>query len=91
MAGDRRMQVYNSDAYPNSFGTNFSDSGPPEKSKKKGQSSRSWSLHNDPELKRKTRVASYKVFSVEGRVKSSVKRTFRWLKGKYLEVRYGYW
>ncbi|KAJ7297875.1 hypothetical protein O6H91_08G114400 [Diphasiastrum complanatum] len=91
MSGDRRMQVYNSDGYPNSFGTSYPESIPPEKFKKKTETSRSWSLYNDPELKRKTRVASYKAYSVEGRVKSSVKRSFRWLKEKYLEVRYGWW
>ncbi|GLJ39821.1 hypothetical protein SUGI_0814080 [Cryptomeria japonica] len=47
-------------------------------------------LHNDPEIKRKKRVASYKVFAVEGKLKSSMKNSFRWLKTKYDEVRYGW-
>lgn len=47
-------------------------------------------LTNDPEIKRKKRVASYKVFAVEGKLKSSMKNSFRWLKTKYDEVRYGW-
>eukprot|EP01018_Ginkgo_biloba_P029295 Gb_08501 [translate_table: standard] len=52
--------------------------------------SKSFGLHNDPETKRKRRVASYKVFAVEGKVKSSMKNSFRWLKTKYVEMRYGW-
>ena len=40
---------------------------------------KSWSL-NDPELKRKKRVAGYKVYAVEGKVKGSVRKGFRWIK-----------
>ncbi|CAL5401621.1 unnamed protein product [Camellia sinensis] len=45
-------------------------------------SSKSWSL-NDPELQRKKRVASYKAYSVEGMVKGSFRKSFRWLKDRY--------
>ncbi|XP_019197095.1 PREDICTED: uncharacterized protein LOC109190957 [Ipomoea nil] len=51
---------------------------------------RSWSM-NDPEFQRKKRVASYKVYSVEGKVKGSFKRSFRWLRDKYSQVVYGWW
>ncbi|KAF8038872.1 hypothetical protein BT93_B1428 [Corymbia citriodora subsp. variegata] len=37
---------------------------------------------NDPEKKRKRRVARYKLYSVEGRFKASFKQGFRWLKRK---------
>ncbi|KAL2635533.1 hypothetical protein R1flu_007012 [Riccia fluitans] len=58
----------------------------------KPQKSRSWDLGmSDPEVKRKKRVASYKVFTVEGKVKASVRSGFRWIKNKYIEVRYGWW
>ncbi|XWS26666.1 hypothetical protein CRYUN_Cryun26dG0050100 [Craigia yunnanensis] len=40
-----------------------------------------WSF-NDPELQRKNRVASYKVYTVEGKVKGSFKKSFRWLKDR---------
>ena len=61
---------------------------------KKGKStnascSKSWSF-NDPELQRKKRVASYKVYSVEGKLKGSLRKSFRWLKDRYTRVVYGW-
>ncbi|KAI3714556.1 hypothetical protein L6452_21512 [Arctium lappa] len=50
--------------------------------------SRIWSL-NDPELQRKKRVASYKAYSVEGKVKGSIKKSFRWIKDRYTKMVYG--
>lgn len=44
----------------------------------------------DPELQRKRRVASYKMYSVEGKVKGSFRKSFRWLKNKYTQVVYGW-
>ncbi|KAL3683683.1 hypothetical protein R1sor_001705 [Riccia sorocarpa] len=53
----------------------------------KPQKSRTWDLGmSDPEVKRKKRVASYKVFTVEGKVKASVRSGFRWIKNKYIEL-----
>ncbi|KAI3454157.1 hypothetical protein Pfo_010820 [Paulownia fortunei] len=67
---------------------------PPQKLKKGkstgGSTSKSWSF-NDPELQRKKRVASYKVYSVEGKVKGSFRKSFRWLKDRYSQVVYGWW
>ncbi|XP_010534919.1 PREDICTED: uncharacterized protein LOC104810357 [Tarenaya hassleriana] len=40
---------------------------------------RSWSF-NDPELQRKRRVAGYKVYSVEHKMKLSFKKSFKWFK-----------
>ncbi|KAK4337916.1 hypothetical protein RND71_042403 [Anisodus tanguticus] len=65
-----------------------------ELSAKKGKSSngsvsKSWSF-NDPELQRKKRVASYKVYSVEGKVKGSMKKSFRWIKERCTKVVYGW-
>ncbi|KAH7862121.1 hypothetical protein Vadar_000248 [Vaccinium darrowii] len=45
----------------------------------------SWGL-SDPELQRKKRVASYKVYSVEGKVKGSLKKSFKWVKDRYTQV-----
>ncbi|KAI3754176.1 hypothetical protein L1987_53954 [Smallanthus sonchifolius] len=53
-----------------------------------GSMSKSWSF-NDPELQRKKRVASYKAYTVEGKVKGSIKKSFRWIKDKYLKMAYG--
>ncbi|XP_022892745.1 uncharacterized protein LOC111407480 [Olea europaea var. sylvestris] len=56
----------------------------------KKDSGKSWSFH-DPEFQRKKRLASYKAYSVEGKVKGSVRKSFRWLKYKYNQVVYGWW
>ncbi|XP_043703580.1 uncharacterized protein LOC122653710 [Telopea speciosissima] len=53
-------------------------------------SSIGWSF-NDPELQRKKRVASYKVYSVEGKMKGSLRKSFKWLKDRYTQVVYGWW
>ena len=60
------------------------------KSTSGSSSSKSWSFA-DPEFQRKKRVASYKMYSVEGKVKGSLRRSFRWLKVKYTRVVYGWW
>lgn len=44
----------------------------------------------EADMKRKKRVASYKVLAVEGKMKSSVRNSFKWLKTKYTEIRYGW-
>ncbi|KAL4366514.1 hypothetical protein GQ457_05G024830 [Hibiscus cannabinus] len=51
-------------------------------------SSKSWSF-NDPELQRKKRVAGYKVYAVEGKMKGSLRKSFRWIKDTYTHVVYG--
>lgn len=40
---------------------------------------KSWSF-SDPELQRKKRVAGYKVYTVEGKMKGSLRKSFRWIK-----------
>ncbi|KAL5768588.1 hypothetical protein ACOSP7_015137 [Xanthoceras sorbifolium] len=54
-----------------------------------GSASKSWSF-SDPELQRKKRVASYKVYTVEGKVKGSLRKSFRWIKNRYTRVVYGW-
>ncbi|KAA0055810.1 hypothetical protein IC582_003095 [Cucumis melo] len=54
-----------------------------------GFSSKSWSF-NDPEMQRKRRVASYKVYTVEGKVKGSLRKSFRWLKERCSRVVFGW-
>ncbi|XP_047329031.1 uncharacterized protein LOC124932446 [Impatiens glandulifera] len=51
-------------------------------------SSSSWGF-GDPEFQRKKRVASYKTYAVEGKIKGSFRKSFRWLKLKYSQVVYG--
>ncbi|KAF8683870.1 hypothetical protein HU200_044810 [Digitaria exilis] len=46
---------------------------------------------SDPEMKRRRRVASYKAYSVEGKVKASLRRGFRWIKAKCTELIHGWY
>ncbi|KAK4418081.1 hypothetical protein Salat_2220800 [Sesamum alatum] len=45
---------------------------------------------SDPEMKRRKRIARYKVYSVEGRVKASIRNGLRWIKNKCSEIIHGY-
>ncbi|CAI9114364.1 OLC1v1015072C1 [Oldenlandia corymbosa var. corymbosa] len=60
------------------------------KMKKAGKSrvasSKSWGF-SDPELQRKKRVVSYKAYAMEGKVKGSIRKSFRWIK----DVVHGLW
>ncbi|KAI4355467.1 hypothetical protein L6164_004240 [Bauhinia variegata] len=60
------------------------------KGKSSAKPSKSWSF-NDPELQRKKRVAGYKVYAVEGKMKGSLKKSFRWIKSTCTQVVYGWW
>lgn len=75
-----------------SYSVSYAQSQMGPKDLKKGEKSisKSWSFA-DPELQRKKRVASYKMYSVEGKVKGSFRKSFRWLKVKYTQVVYGWW
>lgn len=44
----------------------------------------------DAEMKRRKRIAKYKVYSLEGRVKASIKNGLRWFKNKCSEIIQGY-
>ena len=60
-----------------------------------GRASRSdlkpWSFGCDnPEAKRKKRIYKYKVYTVEGKVKASLKKSLRWIKTKCSEIVRGY-
>ncbi|CAL9767298.1 unnamed protein product [Musa acuminata subsp. burmannicoides] len=49
-----------------------------------------WSL-SDPELQRKKRVAGYKAYAVEGKMKGGLRKSFRWLKDRCTKVVHGWW
>ncbi|KAF3445476.1 hypothetical protein FNV43_RR10652 [Rhamnella rubrinervis] len=53
------------------------------------QKGNGFATSTDPELQRKKRIASYNVFTMEGKVKSSVRSSFKWIKNKFSDVRYG--
>ncbi|XP_057471960.1 uncharacterized protein LOC130760599 [Actinidia eriantha] len=44
---------------------------------------------SDREVKRKKRVAAYKAYAVEGKVKASLRNSFRWVKNKYSAIVHG--
>lgn len=46
-----------------------------------GLGASAWCL-GDPEMKRRRRVAGYKAYAVEGKVKASIRRGLRWIKAK---------
>ncbi|XP_047944011.1 uncharacterized protein LOC125190688 [Salvia hispanica] len=54
-----------------------------------GSMSKSWSF-SDPEVQRKKRVASYKAYTVEGKVKGSFRRSFRWIKDRCTLLIHGF-
>ncbi|XP_048336358.1 uncharacterized protein LOC125424085 [Ziziphus jujuba] len=51
--------------------------------------SKPWSF-KDPESKRRKRIYKYKVYSVEGKVKDSVRKGLRWIKNKCSQIVRGY-
>ncbi|KAJ1689375.1 hypothetical protein LUZ63_013530 [Rhynchospora breviuscula] len=59
-------------------------------SKSKSFSAKKGWLINDPEFQRKKRVAGYKAFTVERKVKGSFSKSFRWLKDRYHQLVYGW-
>ncbi|XP_057797157.1 uncharacterized protein LOC131013140 [Salvia miltiorrhiza] len=52
--------------------------------------SKSWSFNMDPELLRKKRIAGYKAYGVEGKMKSSFRKSFRWIKDACTNVVNGF-
>lgn len=44
---------------------------------------------NDPEIKRKRRVAKYKLYSAEGRMKTSLRKSFKWIKVQCSKIIHG--
>ncbi|KAF3968233.1 hypothetical protein CMV_007855 [Castanea mollissima] len=53
------------------------------------QQGNGFATSTDPELKRKKRIASYNVFTMEGKLKSNVRSSFKWIKNKFSDIRYG--
>ena len=48
-----------------------------------------WSFR-DPEAKRRKRIARYKVYAVEGKVKASLRNGLRWIKQQCSRIVHGY-
>ncbi|XP_010419781.1 PREDICTED: uncharacterized protein LOC104705466 [Camelina sativa] len=95
--GGMQIQPYNGGnqggdfrSYSASYGTRENSIYDLNKKEKSIPRSKSWGI-TDPELQRKKRVASYKMYGVEGKVKGSFTKSFRWLKRRYTQVVYGWW
>ncbi|CAO2208433.1 unnamed protein product [Urochloa humidicola] len=58
--------------------------------KRSKSSKRRWLALGDPDMERKRRVASYKAYAVEGKVKGSFRKSFKWIKDRYLHLVYGW-
>ncbi|CAN8256572.1 unnamed protein product [Cochlearia groenlandica] len=90
--GDMQIQPYKGGGH-GGF-RNYSDyynKATKEKGKASTERSKTWGRIKDPEIQRKKRVASYKMYGVQGKVKGSFTKSFRWLKHRYTNVVYGWW
>ncbi|KAK9139238.1 hypothetical protein Scep_008919 [Stephania cephalantha] len=76
-------------AVPVSFTTSSHRRTPKRRSGLAGSNKSSWRL-SDPEMKRRRRVIKYKLYAVEGKVKDSFRRGFRWIKNKCSEIVHGF-
>ncbi|KAK9102531.1 hypothetical protein Sjap_019785 [Stephania japonica] len=75
--------------YPNTITNNNKDLKVKREKEGSSSSSKIWNF-GDPEFQRRKRVASYKMYGVEGKMKGSFRRSFRWLKDRYTRVVYGW-
>ncbi|KAL7584918.1 uncharacterized protein LOC122195854 [Lactuca sativa] len=46
-------------------------------------------ITKDGETKRKKRIAEYNMFTTGSKLKSTVRDSFKWIKNKFTDVRYG--
>ncbi|CAH2051235.1 unnamed protein product [Thlaspi arvense] len=53
----------------------------PKKGRSSSSSSSSWGFV-DPDLQRKKRVVSYRAYTVEGKLKGSLRKSFKWIKDR---------
>ncbi|KAK4719141.1 hypothetical protein R3W88_017479 [Solanum pinnatisectum] len=51
---------------------------------------KNWSF-NDPEMQRKKRVVGYKAYGVEGKMKGTLRKSFKWIKNTCNHVVHGLW
>ncbi|AEE80374.1 putative protein [Arabidopsis thaliana] len=61
---------------------------PPGSTSKTRTTATPWRLI-DAETKRKKRIATYKTYALEGKVKSTVKKGFHWIKDRYSHIIHG--
>ncbi|CAK9145194.1 unnamed protein product [Ilex paraguariensis] len=93
--GDRRLEIVSGKGFAGNLMYTTSrprspdlPSIPPYVSRS-SQVAKPWGF-NDPEMKRKKRIAKYKVYTIEGRFKASIKNGIRWMKNKCSAIIPGY-
>ncbi|XP_062202511.1 uncharacterized protein LOC133904885 [Phragmites australis] len=57
---------------------------------KRSKSKWRWLALSDPDIERKRRVAAYKAYGTEGKVKGSFRKSFKWIKDRYLHLVHGW-
>ncbi|GJN18603.1 hypothetical protein PR202_gb05777 [Eleusine coracana subsp. coracana] len=77
-------------SYQYEFGGGAAGAAPGLDEAQRSKSKRRWLALGDPDMDRKRRVASYKAYGVEGRVKGSFRKSFKWIKDRYLHLVYGW-
>ncbi|KAK4352502.1 hypothetical protein RND71_028020 [Anisodus tanguticus] len=86
MEKSRSYPQYSSSNYSGEFG-NFQDD-QVNAYTFNGPTTKGFGPLNDPELKRKKRIAAYNMFTTEGKVKATVRGSFKWVKTKISDIRY---
>ncbi|XWS36123.1 hypothetical protein CRYUN_Cryun20dG0057500 [Craigia yunnanensis] len=91
---DRRMEIVSgksSSIGPNQIFSSRPRSPdlPPVPTRPSQEASKPWGF-TDPLMKRKKRIAKYKVYTVEGKVKSSLRKGLRWIKNMCSQIVHGY-
>ncbi|KAL1543988.1 hypothetical protein AAHA92_20897 [Salvia divinorum] len=88
--GERRLEIVSGRGnYQMQPATIFRPESPPGGMEPSRASQLPWGF-SDPEIKRRKRVAKYKVYTVEGRVKASFANGLRWIKNKCSQIIHGY-
>lgn len=90
--GDRRLEIVSGKGY--SFSQNYGGRGSEGEVTRAshggvGSVATPWSF-GDPQTKRKKRIAKYKVYAVEGKVKDTIRNGIRWIKHTCSRIVHGY-
>ncbi|KAF5741544.1 hypothetical protein HS088_TW10G00544 [Tripterygium wilfordii] len=90
---DRRLEIVSGKSFGNAsqiyVAKPHSPNRPPPQIKPREVASKPWGF-GDPEMKRKKRIAKYKVYTVEGNVKASFNKGLRWIKNQCSKLVRGY-
>ena len=98
--GDRRLEIVSGKSFgaTNQMYTTSRIHSPPDlppvpsrvtRLSQSSASAKPWGF-TDPEMKRRKRIAKYKVYTIEGRVKASIRSGLRWIKNKCSEMIHGF-